>query len=106
MKKDNIIRKILGGSFLGDKRAPKALPFVGYLTFLALIAIKCSHSADQKVVEINTLRSNMRELEAEHRETKNKLMELGLESKVIEKAQEIGLQESTTPPKKIVVKND
>ena len=104
MKKgDSIVGKILGGSFLGDKRAPRALPFIGYLTFLALIAIKCAHSADEKVVEINQLRSEMKELEAEHRETKNRLMELGKESKVIIKAQEMGLQEATTPPKKIVV---
>lgn len=106
MRGENTIGKILGGGFFGDKRVTKTLPFIGYLTFLALIAIKCAHSADQKVVEINQLRGEMRELEAEHRETKNKLMELGMESKVIQRAEELGLEEATTPPKKIVVKSE
>ena len=101
-----MIGKFLNGSFFADERTMRALPFLGYLTFLALIAIKCAHSADQKVVEIKELRSEMNSLEAEHREAKNRLMELGLESIVIEKAQKLGLEEATTPPKKIVIKED
>ena len=106
MKGENLIGKILNGSFFGDERTTRALPFIGYLTFLALIAVKCAHSADEKVVEINHLRSEMKELEAEHREAKNKLMELGMESKVIKQAQSLGLEESVIPPKKIVLKDE
>ncbi len=106
MKKENNIGKILGGGIFGDPRIIKALPFALFLTGIAMIAIRCSHSADKKVVEINELRNEMKELEAEHRESQNKLMELGMESKVLEKAQKIGLEESKTPPKKIVITNE
>jgi len=106
MKGENVIGKFLNGSFFGDERTTRTLPFIGYLTLLALIAIKCAHSADEKVVEINHLRSEMKELEAEHREAQNKLMELGMESKVIKQAQTLGLEEAITPPKKIVVKDE
>jgi hypothetical protein len=79
---------------------------MGYLTALALIAIKCAHSADEKVMRINDLRSEMKELEAEFMETKGQLEELNMESKVIQRAENLGLKEAQTPPKKIVVKID
>lgn len=100
------IGKILGGSFLGDERALKLLPFIGFITFLGLVSIKCSHSADSKVMEISRLTNQMKELEAEHIETKSRLMQLGMEGKVIEEAAALGLKESKTPPQKIVLKNE
>jgi hypothetical protein len=106
MKGENLFAKFLNGSFFGDERTTRTLPFLGYLTLLALIAIKCAHSADEKVVEINHLRGEMKELEAEHREAQNKLMELGMESKVIQQAQSLGLEEAKTPPKKIIIKDE
>lgn len=107
MKKgESRIGKILGGGFLTGDRSLRALPFIGYLTFLALIAIKCAHSIDEKVIQINDMRSEMKELEAEFMETRAQVMELGQESKVIEQAKELGLEEAQTPPKKIVITND
>ena len=107
MKKgENKIGKILGGGFLTGDRSLRALPFIGYLTMLALIAIKCAHGIDEKVIQINDMRSEMKELEAEFMETRAQVMELGQESKVIEQAKELGLEEAQTPPKKIVITND
>jgi len=104
-KGESIIGKFLGGGFLGSDRTLNALPFVVYLTALALIAIKCAHGIDEKVIRINGMRSEMKELEAEFMETRAQLMELGMEGKVIERGQELGLEEAKTPPKKIVVKD-
>jgi hypothetical protein len=106
MKADKLIGKILGGSFLGDERVIKALPFFVYITVLGLISIKCSHSADKKVVEINRLTQKMKELEAEHIETKSKLMQLSMESLVVEKAKQLGLEEAEQPPGKILIKDE
>lgn len=107
MKKgENIIGKFLGGGFLTGDRSLRALPFIGYLTALALIAIKCAHSIDEKVIRINDMRSEMKELEAEFMETRAQLMELGKESKVIEQARELGLEEAKNPPKKIIVTDE
>jgi cell division protein FtsL len=105
-KKESLIGSILGGGFLGRDRSLRLLPFMGYLTALALIAIKCAHSADEKVMRINDLRSEMKELEAEFMETKGQLEELNMESKVIQRAEKLGLQEAQTPPKKIVIETD
>jgi cell division protein FtsL len=105
-KKENLVGSILGGGFLGRDRALRLLPFMGYLTALALIAIKCAHSADEKVMRINDLRGEMKELEAEFMETKGQLEELSRESKVIERAEKLGLKEAETPPKKIVIEAD
>jgi hypothetical protein len=70
---------------------------------MALFAIKCAHSIDEKVIKTNRLRTEMKALEAEFMETRAQLMELGMEGKVIERGQELGLEEAQTPPKKIVV---
>lgn len=102
-KGENIMGRFLGGGFLGDDRTLRALPFVVYLTALALIAIKCAHGIDEKVIRISRMRSEMKELEAEFMETRAQLMELGMEGKVIERGQALGLEEAKSPPKKIVV---
>jgi hypothetical protein len=102
-KGESTIGKILGGGFLGGDRTLRALPFALYLTVMALFAIKCAHSIDEKVIKTNRLRTEMKSLEAEFMETRAQLMELGMEGKVIERGQELGLEEAQTPPKKIVV---
>jgi cell division protein FtsL len=107
MKKgENVIGKILGGGFLLGDRSLRALPFIGYLTLLALLAIKCAHSIDEKVIKINKMRSEMKELEAEFLETRAQVMELGQESKVINQAKSLGLQEAQVPPKKIIINHE
>lgn len=105
-KPENRFGKLLGGGFLTGDRALANLPFVGYLTILALIAIKCAHNIDQKVFQIEALRSEMKTLEADFMETRAQVMELGQESKVIEQAKELGLEEAEHPPKKITIPND
>lgn len=104
MKIARVIGEWIGGGFLGEERMLKFLPFGVFLTGLALLSIKCSHSADLKAVQIGRLTQTMKELEAEHIETKSRLMQLEMESHVIKKAVEMGFQESTEPPKKIIQK--
>ena len=72
-------------------------------TLLALISIYTSHSADRKVHEIEKLSEARQELEAEYTETKEKLTDLSLESKVLRKAKELGLTAPSERPDKIVV---
>jgi len=93
----------IGGGFLGDERALKALPLFIFITALAMMSIKCSHSADDKAVQIARLTQKMKELEAEHIETKSRLIQLEMEGNVLQKAAALGLQESIVPPKKIIV---
>jgi hypothetical protein len=84
----------------------KSFWFILFLTLLAVLSIRASHSVDEKVLEISVLKNNLKELEAEYLESKSKLMQLGMESQVLERGKELGLQSSSEPPKKIVLDVD
>lgn len=88
---------------LTDEAIIKFLPFAGWLSLLALISIYTSHSADKKVHHIEELSDARRTLEAEHTETKERLTKLSLESRVISKAEKLGLMQPEVRPEKIIV---
>ncbi len=100
-QKYNSIGSLFTGRFLVSQRWEKNWPFILYLSFLALLMIYSSHSADRKVHEIARLRSEMKELNSEFIETRSNLMLEALETKVVKRAQAIGLVESQHPPIKI-----
>ncbi len=102
----NTIGSILRGSFLGDDRTARQLPFAGFVTLLAIIAIYSAHSADRKVHRINQLEVEVDELESEHLDTKSRLMQIGLESQVEERVEPMGLKAAQHPPTKLIVKDD
>lgn len=100
------IASILRGSFLANDRMMRLFPFAVYLTFLSLIAIYSAHSADRKVHRINELEKEVNELESEHRDIQARLEQLSLESKVEERAAELGLKTSEHPPVELRSEND
>lgn len=87
----------------GENLLVKNVPFIVFLTFLLVLSIRSGHSVDEKVHEISKQKKTLKELQAEYIESKSKLMQLGMESHVVEKAEAHGLVESETPPQKIVV---
>jgi cell division protein FtsL len=100
---NDISSKIGTALRISDEGILRALPFAAWLSFLALVSIHTSHSADRKVHEIEELSEARQELEAEYTETKEKLTDLSLESKVLRKAKELGLTAPTERADKIVV---
>ena len=97
----NPLSSVFTGRFLVSKGLEKNWPFILYLSLLALIMIASSHSADQKVHEIARLRSEMKELNSEFIDTRSRLMLESMESKVVERASQLGLERSEHPPIKI-----
>ena len=78
------------------------LPFILFLTLLTILSIRSGHSIDEKVHEISKQEKTLKELQAEYIESKTKLMQLGMESHVIKRAEVLGLVESENPPIKII----
>lgn len=104
MNKVKIFFSTLGARIkITDEAIIKFLPFVSWLCFLALISIYISHSADKKVHKIDDLSRKRQKLEAEHTETKERLTKLSLESRVIMKAEKLGLIQPQERPEKIIV---
>lgn len=76
-----------------------------FISFLAIIMIASSHSADKKVHDIARLNNEVKELRSAFMEARKHLMGLKMESAVISKMNAKGLAPSVIPPKKIIVKS-
>lgn len=100
------LRSFLNGSFLASAKLAQNWPFILYISFLALLMIASSHSAERKVYTIARLTREMKELSSQYLEQKSQLMQAGLESRVIKRAKAKGLEKPNTPPHLIIVKEE
>ncbi len=92
---------VVKGKFLVSDDAFKNWRFIIFLSFLALIMIASSHSADKKVHRIAQLNNDVKELKSEYVDVRMILMQTKMESRIINAMAKRGLQPSTTPPQKI-----
>ena len=74
-----------------------------FLSFLALVMIASSHSADRKVHQIAKLSNEVKELKSEYVDVRMKLMRSKMESKVLSAMSQQGLVHSETAPQKIEI---
>lgn len=94
---------ILKANFLISNDAVKNWRFIVFCTFLAIVMIASSHSAERKVHEIARLNNEVRELRSEFVDRRSALMRIKMESTIIEKLSGTGIQPSETPPYKLKV---
>ena len=99
------IYDILRGAFLTSDRSADSWRFIGYCTLLAIIMIASSHKADQKVFEIADLKEEVKEAKSRFVETRKRLMRVKMETRIINKMKDKGLQVSPDAPKKIIVED-
>lgn len=96
---------VLKGKFLVSGDAPKNWLFIIFASFLAVVMISSSHSADQKVHKIAALNEEVKELRSAFVEVRSDVQQLKLESTILAAVAEKGLAPSEEPPKKIKVKS-
>lgn len=101
----NKIYGILKGTFLVSDDSFKNWRIIIFISVLAIVMIASSHSADKKVYEIARLTNEVKKMRSEFVEGRSKLMRLKMESAVVLKMKEKGLESSAIPPKKIKVKS-
>ncbi len=105
-KKSSSIRDIIDGSILNSNNFIRQLPFIMFLTLLAIFYIANRYHAEKVVRETSKLRTEVKELRAEAITITSKLMNISKQSEVAKMVSERGLnlKESTEPP--IVIKKD
>lgn len=101
MKKE--MYNILKANFLINGDAVKNWRFIVFCTFLAIIMIACSHSAERKVHNIAKLNTEVRELRSEFVDVRSALMKLKMESTITNRMAARGVKPSETPPYKIKI---
>ena len=95
---------IFSGNFLSKDNVIHQLPFILFLTLIGLGYIANGYYAEKSVREISRINTELKELKSEYITTKSELMFMSNQSEVASASASLGLKESTTPPKKIVVK--
>lgn len=94
---------LFGGGFLDNPKIVRQIPFLFFLSLAGLFYIANGYWADDKIRQMNKLTNELKELRTEQVSVQSELESVTNEVKIAQQAQAIGLVESRTPPKKIVV---
>jgi hypothetical protein len=108
VKENTVVRSVanvVSGSFLSKEVTIKNLPFIFFLSFLAICYIANGYYADDQVRKANQLTNEIKELRTQYIVVKDSLV---IKSKQTEVAKALaekqtGIKESVVPPKKIIV---
>jgi hypothetical protein len=105
-KKSGLVKSlntVFSGTFLSNESVVKHVPFILFLSVIAILYIANGYWADDKVRQVNKITSQLKELRSEYISTKSDLMFVSKQSEVAKSAEKLGLKEPITPPMKIVV---
>lgn len=99
------VANVVSGSFLSKETTVKKLPFIFFLSFLAVCYIAKGYYDDDQVRKLNRLTNELKELQTQYIVVKDSLV---IKSKQTEVAKALaekatGIKESVVPPKKILV---
>lgn len=95
------LQNILDGTILTRDNSIKFLPFLFYLSFLAILYIGNIYYAEKTVREIEKTKSELKELRYKFIAAKAELMFQSKQSEVAKNLEANGIKESMTPPQKI-----
>jgi hypothetical protein len=100
------VHSVLDGTILTRDRVVKSLPFLFYMAFIAILYIANSYYAEKKIMEIEKMKKDLKEMRSEYVSTKSKLMFYSRQSEVIKRIGSFGIKESMKPPHKIYTEKD
>jgi len=101
-----LMHNILDGTILTRESFVKSLPFTFYLVLLIIIYISINFKTENKLIEINKINKELKELRFEHISTRAKLMQMKHSSYVAKRLYEIGIKIPVEQPAKITIKNN
>jgi hypothetical protein len=99
------VGSVMSGAFLSKERTIRALPFIFFLTFVALCYIANGYYAEEQIRKMNRLTNELKELHTEYIISKSELSDNSKQSEVANRVLPLGLKESLEPPVKIVIHN-
>lgn len=98
-KGGGMLSSLLNGSFLTFEKSPGLLPFLLFLSMLAVFFIGNTYYAEKKVRNIENMRHEVTELRTIYISNKAELMYLSNQSEIARRLAEKGIVESTVPPR-------
>ncbi len=98
-----IEKKLKLESYFEEGFPTQYLPKILFVMMLGLLYIGNTHYAEKAVRKINSIQAEVEDLRADYTTMKADLMFASKQSEVARKVKVYGLQESLTPPYKVVV---
>jgi hypothetical protein len=96
-----IIRMLSPGNVFRKENVVESLPFIFFLTFLAVLYIANSYYSEKTIKKIDRVSDELKELHSEYISTKSELMHYSRQSEVAKAIEPLGLKESLVPPLKL-----
>ncbi len=97
------LSSVFSGTFLTNEKNLNHLPFILFLTLVAIFYIANGYYADDKIREFNKITNQLKELRSEYISTESELMFASKQSEVAKSVLPLGLKEPVAPPIKIKV---
>ena len=97
------LASVMSGSFLSRDAAIQALPFMFFLTLVALFYIANGYYAEEQIRRQNSLTNELKELRSEFIISKSELSTVNLQTSVKNRVQPMGLRESALNPPSIIL---
>lgn len=101
MQTENKIKKKKWKQLLQYQWIVKHVPFFLFLTMLAVVYIANGHFADKTIRNIAKARSELKQLQYQHKVLKAEVMYRSKESVLVKAVEKLGLKRLAVPPVKI-----
>jgi len=105
VKKLNKVRAFFHNIIIGDIFSKdsffKTIPYLGYLTLLAIAYISNTYYAEKTFRQIEKIKIELRELRFQYISSKSELMYYGKQTEIAKRVLSAGLKETKIPPFKI-----
>ena len=95
------LSSVFSGTFLTNESTLKHVPFLLFLSCIAILYIANGYQADDKIRDVNKITNELKELRSEYISTKSDLMFVSKQSEVAKAAEPMGIKEPVVPPMKI-----
>lgn len=99
----NFFTSLLTEGVISKEAATEMMPFIIFLSMLAMVYIANRHFAEKNIRGIDKLSKEVKELSWDYKTLKADLMLKSTQTEVARQVDTLGLKEPVDPPKKIVV---
>ncbi len=101
--KSNLVYDFLKARFLIDENAIESWKFILFVIALTMVMIANIHWYEAKIFELAHLSEQTKALRTQYVDKKSELMQLKMESQLVNRMQERGLYQSDSPPQVIKI---
>jgi hypothetical protein len=97
-------RDLVDGNVLTRKAVIKQSRFILLLVLIAFLSIANRNHAEKKMIQLNRLQSDVKEMRARSISTTSELVKISRQSEVLKLVSryDLGLEENLEPPKKLI----